>query len=128
MDHEIRFDPEPIRWDRAVWQEGNGQRSPIVYLFEFNREGHVLRQVELAGPAEEPVAASSLAEFWKAQSYKRQPATAELITYESIYGHISEGNLDSFDPDYPGIAITASAFEVQWQAARTFLSHRTDDR
>ena len=127
MDDQVQFDPQPVRWDRAVWEEGDGERSPIVYLLEFNRDGQVLRQVELAGPSEEPIAASSLAEFWRAQSDKRQPATAELIAHESIYGGIGEGTRYDFDPNYPGVEITASTFEALWEKARSYLSRNPDD-
>ena len=122
----IRFDPNPVRWDRAAWAEGDGQRAPIVYLFEFNRVGQVLRQIELAGPMEEPIAASSLAEFWAAQAYKRQPATAELVAYESIYGGISEGTLDDFDADYSGVQISATAFNARCNSARDYLSRNAN--
>lgn len=33
----LELDLEPVRWDRAVWEDGDVEGSPIVFLFEFNR-------------------------------------------------------------------------------------------
>jgi hypothetical protein len=69
-------DTVPVRWDRAVWQEGDVEGAPIVFYFEFASDGGVLRQVELTGSDETPIAAASRTEIREAQGRKRQGGDA----------------------------------------------------
>ena len=115
----------PVQWDRAEWPEGDAEGAPIVYFMEFNAAGEVLRQVELAGQDEHPIAAASLAEFWEAQGWRVQAATPALLEYQERYGSLADGTRSYWGPDYPGVAIRREDFEAVWERARAFLSSKT---
>lgn len=124
MDDKVELDLRPVRWDRAVREEGDVEGAPIIFLFEVNAEGLVLRQVELAGPDHEPIAASSAEEWWEAQGWVQQAATPALIEYERTFGRLAEGSVHDWGPDYPGEPIPSSEFERAWSGARRHLEGR----
>ncbi|MBL8777535.1 MAG: hypothetical protein JNK12_16455 [Acidimicrobiales bacterium] len=126
MADRVELDLRPVRWDRAVWEEGDVEGAPMVFLFEMNVEGNVLRQVELAGPDQTPIAAASAAEWWEAQGWVRQAATPATIAYEQRFGGLAEGSLHEWGPDYPGQQVSSDEFERAWTAARQHLSGSAD--
>jgi hypothetical protein len=95
MDEEFGRDlGPPTRWVRSEWDEPDLDGVPVegldgsrmTFLYELDRQGQVLRSIDLMGEGGVPVSASSLAEFWQAQGYKRQAATPQLVEYETRYG------------------------------------------
>jgi hypothetical protein len=110
----------PVRWERAVWQEGDVKGRPIVFLFEFDDDGVVLRQIELVGPSERPIVAASLVEWWEAQGGMAGPVTGDTLAYEARYGGTAEGSRDSW-ANYPGEEISRPQFEAAWRSARAYL-------
>ena len=122
MEPMTSIDYEPAQWERAEWVEGDVEGAPIVFFFEFNADGEVLRQVELAGGERVPIAAASLDEFWRLQGGVAQPATPELVRYEHRYGRVAEGSRHDWT-DYPGEPISLDEFEAVWQRARAFLDN-----
>lgn len=126
MTERVHLDLHPVRWDRARWAEGDVEGTPIDFLMEFNADGVVLRQIELAGPAPEPIAAASAAEWWEAQGWVRQAPTPAVVEYERLYGVVAEGSVGEWGPDYPGESISSQEFERVWVEAREHLerSHR----
>jgi hypothetical protein len=114
-------DVVPLRWDRAVWEEGDVEGAPIVFYFEFAADGGVLRQVELAGSGEIPIAAASRREIWEAQGGKHQAETPQLAAYRAQFGGLAEGSRHDWDDDYPGESISHEEFERVWVAARNHL-------
>lgn len=117
----VELDRQPVRWHRAVRGEGDVESARIVFLFEVNGEGVVLRQVELAGPDQVPIAAGSAEEWWEAQGWLRQATTPGLMKYEETFGRPPEGSIHEGGAEYPGEAITADEFECTWTAARQHL-------
>ena len=118
----MELDLNPVRWDRAVWAEGDSEGAPIVFLMEFNATGGVLRQIELAGPNAEPIAAASAAEWWEAKGFVQQAATPEAIACEQVYGIVAEGSVHEWGSDYPGQPISSAEFEIAWAEARAHLA------
>ena len=114
-------DVVPVRWDRAVWQEGDVEGTPIIFYFEFAADGGVLRQVELAGSEEIPIAAASWREIWEAQGGTHQAETPQLAAYRSQFGGLAEGSRHDWGDDYPGESISHDEFERVWAAARAHL-------
>ena len=110
----------PVRWVRSVWEEGDLEGSPITFLWEFDGEGVVVRQVELAGRDEIPIAAASWRDFWEAQQWRYQAATPALVMYQKRYGGVAEGSERDWG-DYPHEAITSEEFEEFWRRARAAL-------
>jgi hypothetical protein len=78
--------------------------SCMTFLYELSDDGQVLRSIELMGESGVPVGASSLAEFWEAQGYKRQAATPALVEYLNRYGGVPEGSEQDWG-DYPHVEI-----------------------
>lgn len=127
---EIGRDLGPgVNWIRAYWDEpeldgptADGlDSSKMEFLYELDADGHVLRAIELMGSDLVPVAAASLAEFWEAQAYLRQGATADLINYESRYGTVPESALAHRD-HIPHDEILQTEFDSRWRNARQHLS------
>lgn len=102
----------PAAWESAIWDEGDIEGAPLRFLFEFNAAGEVLRQVELVGPEERPIAAASLEEFWAAQEHTAQAETPVLRAYRERYGSVAEGRRADWDESYPGRPISQSEFEA----------------
>lgn len=119
------MDEVPVRWERALWQEGDEPR--ILLYFEYNGDGVVLRQVELVGDDETPTAAASLAEFWAAQGGFRQASTPQLDAYRARFGATAEGSRQGWDDDYECNELTRDEFEHIWHTARVHLA-RTSPR
>lgn len=115
------LDRQAVRWYRTAWGEGDLENVPIVLLVEVSGEGVVVRQVELAGPDEVPVAVGSAEEWWEARGPVQQATTSGRMGYERRLGRAGEGNLHEWVSEYPGEAITANEFERTWTAARQHL-------
>lgn len=122
MEDRVELDLSPVRWDRAVWAEGDSEDAPLVFMLEFNAAGEVLRQIQLAGPRAEPTTAASAAEWWEAQGFVQRASTPEAIAYEQAYGTVSEGSVHDWGSDYPGQPISSAEFETAWAEARAHLA------
>jgi hypothetical protein len=117
----------PVRWERAVWADGDVEGAPIVFFFEFNADGAVLRQIELAGPPPGvPTAAASLLEFWEAQGGIARASTSALLKYQERFGNVAEGSREDWGPEYLGQPISSDEFEEVWRRARAHLSAKRD--
>jgi hypothetical protein len=118
-----------VRWVRALWDEPDlvGEAvegidgSCMTFLYEFDASGLVLRAIELLGKAAVPVGASSLAEFWEAQGYRRHAATPALLARERQYGGVPEGSEADWG-EYPHDEIDQAEFERVWSLARNHLT------
>ena len=104
-----------------MWEEGDVEGAPIVFYLEFAADGGVLRQVELAGREETPIAAASLVEIWEAQDGKRQGETPQMAAYRAQFGGLAEGSRHDWGDDYPGEPISHDEFERVWAVARAHL-------
>jgi hypothetical protein len=135
MEEEVGrvLDP-PTRWVRAESDEPDLFGTPVegldgsrmTVLYELTNKGEVLRSIELMGESGVPVGASSLAEFWEAQAYKRQAATPALLEHMKRYGGVPEGSESDWG-DYPHVEITQEEFERVWQTSREYLAQRPRD-
>lgn len=89
---------DPVYWISCHWPEGD-----VLFLFELDAGGWVLRQVELKGPERTPIAAAQ--------------AGAE----EQGFGFTAEVP----EPQWVGhepVVLTAGEFEAAWVAARAALN------
>jgi hypothetical protein len=135
MEEEVGrvLDP-PSRWVRVEWDEPDLIGIPVegldgscmTFLYELSDDGQVLRSIELMGESRVPVGASSQAEFWEAQGYKRQAATPALVEYEKQYGGVPEGSEQDWG-DYPHVEIAREEFERVWRTSRQYLAQRPRD-
>ncbi len=80
----------------------------------------MLRSIELMGPAEVPIAAASLAEFWSLQGYRQQSATPALLEHQRRYGDVPDKSWP--DSEGPFEEITHDEFESAWIESRAHLS------
>ena len=103
----------PARWLSSYWDE-----EDILFYFEADEDGVVLRQVELKGPSRTPIAAGSLAELPDA----RIVGSAPVVEYEQRWGGITDQPIPEWDEDLPHEDITADEFEAVWQQARQGMS------
>jgi len=106
------------RWLKSSWDD-----EDVLFFFEADDDGWVLRQVELCGPARTPSAASALAE---------SPAGRDSIdavwAYEATYGRLVEQPFTQWDPSFPYAEIDRAEFEAVWARARAHLENRDNDR
>lgn len=97
-------------WFRAYWGE-----EDVWFYFEIDPDGWVMRQVELRGPNDTPIAAASLTEWQEAQRMGR------LHEYEATYG-VTAGipiqEWEGYDPQ----PLASSEFESVWRRARYHLT------
>lgn len=54
----MKVDKPPVRWLKSYWDE-----EDILYFFEIDEDTWTLRQIELQGPTQTPMAAAALAEW-----------------------------------------------------------------
>ncbi|WP_370417283.1 hypothetical protein AB8O64_01050 [Streptomyces sp. QH1-20] len=100
------------RWVRCFWDE-----EGVWFYFELDKDGYVMRQVELQEPGSKALAAAWLAESQGAQRDGR------LAEYESVYGLIAElpiSEWEGHDPQW----LSAHEFETVWSQARRQLQDR----
>ena len=106
----------PVRWLTSYFEDDD-----ILYYFELDEDGWVLRQVELEGPTRTPITAAALSEW-------PDPTTDGLDAqraYSARYGNTADQPLPSWDPDFPHEEISAEDFEGVWRSARGSLEERT---
>ncbi|MFE0520825.1 hypothetical protein [Streptomyces sp. NPDC058954] len=104
------------RWFRSYWAE-----EETWFYFEADAGGQIVRQVELQGPLQRPVAAASLAE-WEAA---RQAGT--LADYEATFGATAEVAVHEWEAHDPQ-DLPAAEFETVWAAARAVCRARARTR
>lgn len=103
----------PARWLSSYWDEDD-----ILFYFEADEDGVVLRQVESKGPSRTPIAAGSLAELPDA----RIVGSAPVAEYYQRWGGIADQPIPVWGEDFPHEDITADEFEAVWQRARRAMS------
>jgi len=89
----------------------------VLFFFEADEDGWVLRQVEQSGPDRIPTGAAALAESPDAN---REGIDA-VRAYEAKYGRLAEQPITSWDRDFPGLEINRAEFEEVWERARAHL-------
>jgi hypothetical protein len=102
------------RWLRCFWDE-----ESVWFYFELDADGYVIRQIELAEPGGNVLAAASLDEWRQARSADR---SAE---YEKTYGSTAEppiGEWEGYEPHW----LSAVQFEAVWSRARQRIQERQD--
>ncbi|GAA1990453.1 hypothetical protein [Catenulispora subtropica] len=102
------------RWLRSYWAE-----EDIWFYFELDARGYPIRQIELEGPALDPIVAASQSEWRTAMQ------TGNGDEYHAVYGSVGEGGIhdwegDGFDPE----DLTAAEFETVWARARAACGAR----
>lgn len=100
------------RWCSCRWDE-----EDITYLVELDAEGHVLRQIELQGPARTPLAAACAIE--REHAY----AAGRVAAYEAAYGFTAELPFTEWEGHDPQ-SLSAAEFDSAWTAARAQLTAR----
>jgi hypothetical protein len=109
----------PVRWLSSYWDE-----EDILFYFEADEDGVVLRQVELQGPTRTPIGAASLAELPDARSY----GSDAVVEYETTFGALAEHPISEWDPGFPHEDISADEFEAVWMQARRERGRARDIR
>jgi hypothetical protein len=102
-----------VRWLKSYWNE-----EDVLYFFEADEDGCVLRQVELRGPDRTPAVASALAEWPDAG----RDGLAAVKAYEAKYGALADQPIGEWDTGFPHDEIDGAEFEVTWQRARAHLA------
>ena len=102
----------PVRWLTSYWDE-----EDILFHFEADEDGVVLRQIELQGPTRTPIGAASLAELPDA----RTAGSAAVSEYEQTFGALADQPITEWDAGFPHEEISAAQFEEVWVAARRDL-------
>jgi hypothetical protein len=106
----------PVRWLTSCFEDDD-----VLYYFEFDEDGWVLRQVELEGPNRAPTTGAALSEW-------QDPATDGLDAqraYAARYGVLADQPLVSWEPDFPHEEISADEFEGVWRRARASLEEKS---
>ena len=109
----MKVEKPAVRWLSSLWEEGD-----ILYYFEADEDGWVLRQVELRGPERTPAAAASLAELPDA---KAEGGTQAVQDYRAKWGGLSDQPIPRWHTDFPHDDISSEEFEEVWRAARVYL-------
>ncbi|HEX3426730.1 MAG TPA: hypothetical protein VHT30_11400, partial [Acidimicrobiales bacterium] len=104
-----------VRWLKSYWDE-----EDILFYFEADADGVVLRQVELHGPNREPIAAGSLSEMPDAG----RDGVDAVVDYERRYGALADQPISTWDKGFPHEEIGSDEFERSWTAARAHLEGR----
>jgi hypothetical protein len=104
-----------VSWFQWYWPD-----EDILYFFEADEDGWVLRQVELQGPDRTPITAASLAE-WPEPTREN---FAAIKAYDAKYGGLADQPLFPWEPDSPGVAIDRAAFDEVWVQARAHLERK----
>jgi hypothetical protein len=105
----------PVRWLTSYFEDDD-----VLFYFEFDEDGWVLRQVELEGPNRTPTTAAALSEW-------PDPAADGLDAqgaYMARYGVVGDQPLGSWEPDFPLEEISADEFEEVWRTARASLEEK----
>jgi hypothetical protein len=100
-----------VRWTRAYWDE-----EDIIFFFETDEDGWVLRQVELRGADKTPAAAAALVEWPDAD----REGLAAVHAYEAKYGALADQPIEWNEGPY--IDVERAEFETVWQDARAHLA------
>lgn len=107
-----------VRWLKYYWDE-----EDVLFFFEADEDGWVLRQVELRGPDRTPAVAASLAEW---PDVDRDGLTA-VQAYEAKYGGLADQPIGEWDAGSPNDEeIDRAEFEAEWHRARAHLD-RSDE-
>ena len=102
----------PVRWLKSYWGE-----EDVLFFFEFDEDGWVLRQVELRGPTRTPIAAAAMSEWPDPQT----DGLDAIRAYTARYGGLADQPMSTWDADFPHEDISAEAFEDVWRKARSKL-------
>jgi hypothetical protein len=102
----------PVRWFEAYWDE-----EDVLFVFEADEDGSVLRQVELRGPDRIPAVAAALAEW---PDVNRGGSDA-IRAYIEKYGELADQPTTEWGADFRGVAIDRAEFERVWDRARAHL-------
>jgi hypothetical protein len=106
-----RLDP-PVRWLKSYWGD-----EDILFYFEFDEEGWLLRQIELQGPTRSPIAAAALSEWPDPEA----DGLDAIRAYTARYGGLADQPMSEWDPDFPHEEISSEEFEEVWRTARNPL-------
>lgn len=101
----------PVRWLRSYWKD-----EDILFHFELDEDGWVLRQVELQGPTQTVISAAALSEWPDADA----DGLVAVREYEARYGGLADQPLPT-DLDFPHEDISCDEFEGVWRNARAIL-------
>jgi hypothetical protein len=101
-----------VRWLRSYWDE-----EDVLFFFEADVDGWVLRQVELRGSDRTPAVAAALAEWPDANRDGIQAVQA----YEAKYGALADQPISDWDRGFPHVEIDRPEFEEVWNRARAHL-------
>ncbi|MGH2528887.1 MAG: hypothetical protein ACRDH0_06095 [Actinomycetota bacterium] len=111
--HMVKHLKPPVLWLKSYWED-----QDILFYFEFDEDGWVLRQVELQGPMRTPIAAAALSEWPDAGT----DGLDAVRQYAARYGGLAEHPMPTWpDPDFPHQDISADEFEDVWRSARATL-------
>jgi hypothetical protein len=80
----------PVRWLKSYWDD-----EDVLFFFEADEDGWVLRQVELCGPDRTPTVAASLAEWPDAD----RGGIDAVRAYEAKYGALADQPISEWDAD-----------------------------
>ncbi len=102
-----------VRWLRSYWDE-----EDVLYFFEADEDGWVLRQVELHGKDRTPAVAASLEEWPDTD----RDGLAAVQAYEAKYGGLADQPIGEWEAGFSHDEIDRAAFEIVWQQARAHLT------
>ena len=102
----------PVRWLKSRWSE-----EDILFFYEADEDGWVLRQVELHGREHVPMCAAALAELPDAMT----DGLEAVQQYESKYGVLAEMPLPMGSAHFPNEQISRAEFDEVWSRARVHL-------
>lgn len=102
-----------VRWLESYWDD-----EDVLFFFEADEDGWVLRQVELRGPDRTPAVAAALVEWPDANRDGHDAVRA----YEATYGALADKPIAEWDADFPHADIDRAAFEEVWHRARAHLA------
>lgn len=108
------FNKPAVRWLKRYWGE-----EGIWFFLEVDADGWVLRQVELQGAAETPIAASALAEWHDVATRGLEAVQA----YEATYGRLADQPMSEQDLGPDVETLTREAFEDVWHRARAQIGN-----
>lgn len=101
------------RWLKSSWHE-----EDVLFFFEADEDGWVLRQIELKGPDRTPTVAAALAELPDAD----RDGLAAVQAYEAKYGALADQPITEWDEGFPHVEVERTEFETVWQHARAHLA------
>jgi hypothetical protein len=113
------FSPQVPRLGR-IRCAGTEARCGILYFFEADEEGWVLRQIELKGPERTPAGAAARAE----PPDPRVEVSDALMAYQSKWGGLSDQPITRWDENFPHEEISGEAFDAVWATSRKYLDNK----